>query len=655
MSFVIDQVRRIDSQFDGITPSLPPSTSEPSSTLARTTRLESLIKSLSLGPSRSLLPAHRIRSILSDAQVSQTCHTCKVYNVSYDVHTETAKQPEPSYEHELEWLLLSKATTQLYGLVLHTMIEQTIPLDDDIWYWDDIRSSYRYAGLYSIQTSPLRFWAWSKDVWHDLRRRGGRLEDGWTKFYELARDVVRQRSLADIQRRVVSPLALVREEALRKRKGLEKIKLLNANALGYLLGEGLSNESAHEEHAIGAAENADDETRTKNRHKWKATVVKSITLMEAVFREVNNPDTKLDSFDDAVTNLVVEDPWWKPYASTGSEAMTLKPEVVAARLENVISKCLPNYTTRTTTLVRKEYGRPSRIVRYWPAVTVALISSSTILRVAVNRKEDIITWIRELGATVIDFWSNWVVEPLKKVIGTIRHDESAEVSILSKRSLEGDRASLERMVVDFAIQHPPEGRNLTEVDIADIRSKVREGDLTPVLVAYEREMQAPLKNAVTGNLIQALLVQIQKTKVDIEVAMSGIDSILKSQELLFGFIGLTPGVLVCIGVYRSIKNTFGSRRGLKRHEKQGQLIRSLRNIDRILAAASVNKYEEISYKDHGLLLCETHILRLSARQTLPPRVFRDFVVELRELEDVRAGYERMNRTLERMWRAYARV
>jgi nuclear control of ATPase protein 2 len=126
------------------------------------------------------------------------------------------------------------------------------------------------------------------------------------------------------------------------------------------------------------------------------------------------------------------------------------------------------------------------------------------------------------------------------VIGTIRHDEDNEVSIMSKRSLEGDRASLERMVVDFAIANPENGP-LNETEIAALRARVREGDLTPVLRAYEKDMQSPVMGTLRGNLIRTLLIQIQKTKVDVEVAMSGIDSILKSQELLFGCVG----VLVC--------------------------------------------------------------------------------------------------------------
>lgn len=103
---------------------------------------------------------------------------------------------------------------------------------------------------------------------------------------------------------------------------------------------------------------------------------------------------------------------------------------------------------------------------------------------------------------------------------------------MSKRSLEGDRASLERMVVDFAAQISQNG----SADIDSVRDAVQEGDLTPVLRAYEQELQRPLYNSLRGNLVRALLIQIQKTKVDVEVAMGGIDALLKSQELVFGYL-----------------------------------------------------------------------------------------------------------------------
>lgn len=126
-----------------------------------------------------------------------------------------------------------------------------------------------------------------------------------------------------------------------------------------------------------------------------------------------------------------------------------------------------------------------------------------------------------------------MLDPTRRLIGTIRHDEKSQVSIMSKRSLEGDRASLERMVIDFAVDNP-DGPSLDETQIADLRANVQEGDLTPVLKAYEKELQSPIHSSLRGNLVRALLIQIQKTKVDVEVAMGGIDSLLKSQELVFG-------------------------------------------------------------------------------------------------------------------------
>lgn len=250
------QIRRIDSQLDRLQLSTP-RTGESFSTLtaeeahdpaksARIAHLQTLIKSLSTTTSStsSLVPGYRILETLQRADLSSSCSTCAQWFAQAtdgDRHEDETRD-DASYEHELEWLLLSKATTQAYGQVLNTILEQTIPLEDDIWYWDDILSTYRFAGLYSVQTSPIRVWKWSQEIYHDVRSRGGQLADGWSQFYGLVKDSVRERSIANIQRRVVSPLAMVRNEGRRKRAALKKIRLINANALGVLLGEGLSND-----------------------------------------------------------------------------------------------------------------------------------------------------------------------------------------------------------------------------------------------------------------------------------------------------------------------------------------------------------------------------------------------------------------------------
>ena len=100
---------------------------------------------------------------------------------------------------------------------------------------------------------------------------------------------------------------------------------------------------------------------------------------------------------------------------------------------------------------------------------------------------------------------------------------------------------------------------------------------------------------VRGDLVRALLIQIQKTKVDVELAVSGIDALLKSQELVFGwilpiierstvrmadadtrFVGLAPGILVSLSVSRWLAEVFAGRKEKLQGRKQGSMIRILR-------------------------------------------------------------------------------
>ncbi|KAF2396133.1 NCA2-domain-containing protein [Trichodelitschia bisporula] len=661
MSFVVDQVRRIDTQLDRLELS---STASPAdhgdvsaeannagpgiTALGRILELQGLAKSLSTTAtgSNSLAPVRLILDILKEARFSAG-ESASDRDLSQDSDVSYAFIQDADYESELEWLIISKATAQAYGQALETILRQTLAISEHIWYWDDILGSQQNATLYSLQTSPLRIWAWSKDVFDDVRARRTGVADGWRQFYGLVQQVVQERSIADLQRRVVSPLARVRHEAKKNQTLLRQMREVNANALGVLLGEGLGEDNISE-NIDSAMEGG--EVAHEQRQKWKGSILRNIALMEAVLSLVKDPAADIGDFEEKISEATHADSYYaseeSPYHAT---AKGLQPPAVSQRLVSLLEAVLPQYTTAFNTRIQK-CGRPSRLIRYWLPATALILSSSTLLRIAVNRKAEIIIWVQELGATIIDFWANWVVEPTRKVLATIRHDEGSEVAIMSKRSLEGDRASLERMVVDFALDG---NQSLTDADIADIRTKIHEGDMTPVLKAYEKDVQRPVMGAIKGNLIRGLLIQIQKTKVDVEIAMGGIDSLLKSQELVFGFVGLTPGILVTVSLVRWLNNTFGNRKGIKQGKKQTRLLGVLRNIDRILTAAQPSEYGVLYYKDYGLLLCEAHVLRQTARSVLPGPDFREFLLDIDDLVDIKTGVERQKQVLRRMRWGYS--
>lgn len=503
--------------------------------LARVTQLQLAIKSLSTAASsRALIHPANVRRVLTQAGFTESFS-------SEEQGTETNRASRK--EQELEWLLVSKATAQTYGFILNVLLEQTIPLSRDIWYWEEVLGSFYKTGLYSVQTSPWRFWDWSYEIYEDAWRRlqttvhtsGDQpaedisLSSSWKQFYGLVKDSVRERSVATLTRKAISPLTRCRAEARQKQSHLKRFREISACGLGVLMNEGLSFD-ASEDGSMTSKSRSDED-----RDEWRIVISKSVALMETVVRNITVLEYGTSDFEETVFTSVENDSDIRHQVS-GEQELSSSSAMVAARLLHLLQTHIPAQTVESRR-IRILYGRPSRVVRYWILAVALLLSSSTLLRILLNRKAEMVTWIRELGATSKDFWYNWVVEPVRKVIGTIRHDEGSEIAIMSKESLEGDRASLERMVVDFARDNPntSTGLPLNDEDLLMIRDKVREGDLTPVLRAYEKDLRKPFIGTVRGDLVRALLIQIQKTKVDVEVAMGGIDALLKSQELVFGY------------------------------------------------------------------------------------------------------------------------
>jgi nuclear control of ATPase protein 2 len=89
------------------------------------------------------------------------------------------------------------------------------------------------------------------------------------------------------------------------------------------------------------------------------------------------------------------------------------------------------------------------------------------------------------------------------------------------------------------------------------------------------------------------------------------------------------------------------------------MLNSHRNIDRILVSSSANSqqnhnHDMLLYKEHGLLLCEVHVLRQLAKQVMPKAVNREFVEDVKDLVELRTGVKRQMKVVERIRWAYGR-
>ena len=581
--------------------------------------------SLSSQSSATSKDAHSLKEALGRIKLVSKAATED--NVSFDGQREGSVRP--AEQERLEWMVLGKVTTRAYGLVLEHFLREIVPLEQDISYWRDVLGSYRYTSLYSIQTSPLRMWHWSRAIWVDVRNQQVEFQDAWHEFYRRVKTTTKDWSLRDVKSTISLPVTLIRSDLQAKQDRLQRLKRQYAGAIGFMLAQGFETSKT-----IASTDSASNSTTTLRRR-----IARHLSAMDfsvsSILRTSQDREQKVPEEEASV--------------------LTVQPATandVSTRLQKMLQSSLPEQAA-TIQAIKQENGRPPFLVRWWLPGAALLLSSSTILRILFRRRNHILTWIRELGQTTLDFYLNWVVEPGRRLIGTIRHDEGSEVSIMSKESLQGDRSSLERMVVDFAVQNP-EGPKLTESDIADLRAKVQAGDLTPVLRAYEQDLKSPIKNSFTGTLIRTLLIQVQKTKVDVEVAMGGIDALLKSQELVFGFISLTPGLLVLIGAYRWLTGLFSNRRSFRRGRTQEQSLRLFAEMDRILTEAQQVDKQKMDYESFGLLVCEAIVLRDLAAKAMPKQVFADFARDFDGMLNVHAGVELQKMVVDRMRWAYTK-
>ncbi|KAG8893140.1 Nuclear control of ATPase protein 2 [Tulasnella sp. 417] len=267
--------------------------------------------------------------------------------------------------------------------------------------------------------------------------------------------------------------------------------------------------------------------------------------------------------------------------------------------------------------------------------------------------------MKEAKETVIGFWNGWVVEPIVGILNTVRGSPDDSPMVVSKEGLHSDMDSLERMVLSLA----SEKLNYTAEQLEDLSLAVRQGDLTPVLRIYEQDIKSPLSSVVRGSLVRSLLIQIQKTKVDVDLALTGIDRLLQSQQLTFAFVGVAPSLAILYafgGWFRSTllgvsgKGRFG---GLGRRESTLIAMR----IPETPGSDSDAESPRMTPPPltQGLLLLSVTHLRSYAMECLPARsnLQQAFLEDVEDLEDPSGKLSREDqlRVVDRMWRNYGRL
>ncbi|CAE6533892.1 Nuclear control of ATPase protein 2 [Ashbya gossypii ATCC 10895] [Rhizoctonia solani] len=566
-------------------------------------------------------------------------------------------------ENALEHSVASLVTAQVYAKLLLEVRDLAMEADDEAEWWAGVQREGSGVAYFLLQTLPQRLVRLSHTVLHAMNDH-----DPPLSLSSLRPDLIKRLFPSSPRPSALvtalfphltntthatwylqTPVQLVRGECSQRRIALESMRDSYAEKFARL-------------HAIGS-------------HLGAFTVNNNASIVG-----VATPDEGRPSYPVIAASL------HQIYGVFEPEALSLTPSStrgVFGTARILLGQTLPGLKERHIAAFG-DLRRPSRFVLAWPRLILGPPLLLLVARSLYRSRASLWQMAINGGETVRSFWRSYVIEPIIGILNTVRTGGDEGMRVISKEGLKSDLDSLERMVISLST----EKFSYTPEQIAQLTEQIRAGDLTEVMMLYENDIKHPVKSAVTGTLIRTLLIQIQKTKVDIDFALTGIDKLLRSQELTFEFVGVAPALAVVYVFVGWVRQSLAGTRGRGRFGGRAQRARAfdtIRRIERLLLAppshhqrthvqgfpssesaqappspassehtASPAPQTDLLPLTSGLLLLSLARLKRFASTCLPvgSRLRDGFLADVADLEDPRLGRTEKLRVVERMWRAW---
>ncbi|TIC21134.1 NCA2-domain-containing protein [Wallemia mellicola] len=495
-------------------------------------------------------------------------------------------------ESELEWLLLARVTLVLYDNIVASLLNHAVELNSLSNFWERMLESKFKSYNYLLQTLPNRAFNYAKNSHPSIHSLFPYSQVGLS---------------LNLRTLTFEPLNLLKFEL---QSHIDEIGILKddiANSVGLLASfNGLRD-------GFGP----DNKGNTGR----------------SLGGDLNNWIKHIKS----VLNTLTKDDQVKVNEATSFRA-------ILDNLKTLVENVIPSHTASITRRV-EVHKRPSTLTRCWPKLLIGPPVLLVIARLVLRSQDAVKAYLRDIGETARGFVQSWIVEPATHMINTIRF--GGRGLGVTEAGLESDIASLERMVKDLG----KENLKLSDAQLLELGNNVRKGDLSTVLQVYENEMKTPFKSALFGQLVRALLIQIQKVKCDVDTTMTKLDALLKSQELTFGFVGVAPSLAIVYFVGSWFSRFLGLIVGKKEIslKRRVELFECIRRIDFLLVPSLGSPLPE---KTLGHLLLSTSIMRRCSLEIYNKRLRRGLVDDLNALEVPQGDVMDKRAIVERMWRSW---
>lgn len=113
----------------------------------------------------------------------------------------------------------------------------------------------------------------------------------------------------------------------------------------------------------------------------------------------------------------------------------------STHLATTLTQLLEHDLSSFTTSLAKSYAlvrRPSFLTRSWIYLLITPGIIYTLSRTIYNSRETLLSYAKDAKETIRGFLVDWVFEPVRKILETVRHSKGGDMSLMGKESLRSD-------------------------------------------------------------------------------------------------------------------------------------------------------------------------------------------------------------------------
>ncbi|KAF3454035.1 hypothetical protein FNV43_RR04481 [Rhamnella rubrinervis] len=239
-----------------------------------------------------------------------------------------------------------------------------------------------------------------------------------------------------------------------------------------------------------------------------------------------------------------------------------------------------------------KHRKPRKVTQYWisytcGAVGLSICSVWLLRHSSLMGSPDIDNWVSEARNSTFSFFNDHVEQPLLSIRNELFETfRKRQKGVMECEEVQLTSDSLHRMLLAFSEQTKGQKfpENASDQEMLEI-----------VMARYEKELMHPIQNLLSGELARALLIQVQKLKLDIETAMLEIDQILRANEINFAILAALPAFFLSLLLLMLV------RAWLKqdtRAEGRGRVARLQRRLLLVEVEKKIMQYQ--TFVDQGL-------------------------------------------------------